>query len=174
MLVEEHSNPYRFLYRAVGAMRGLGIAGVTLGLMYLVPLLAAGLFDRFILLAIVPLAMGVAHLVLARQMKRRERWAIVGSVVLVSVEALLVVSWALAIVFSIGAIDLARGKKVGWVVMLAIVALVLLLLGRLIADLFASFEAIRLEPPPTGRRGFEPIPLARRADPLDDETSHGA
>ena len=151
-----------------------GIVALTLGLMQALPLIMHFQWSAWVVVTLAVLGAGIAHLVLASRLNGREWWAIAVSLALVSAEILFVAFCMLAWVFSVGAIDLVRGKQMGAAGVLAILALVLLLLGRLLTDLFASFESLRHDPPPSWARGFEPIPLAHRVGPVDDETGHGA
>jgi hypothetical protein len=172
VVADESTNPHLPLRRSIATMRVLGIVALALGAMQALPLLFVFQWTPWTLVTFAVLAGGISHLVVASEMNRRKWWAVAASLALVTIEILFVCFCVLGLVLSVGAIDLVRGKQMAVVALLAILVIVIIILGRLMSDLFASFEAIRLDPPPIGPRGFEPIPLAQRVEPLDHETGH--
>ena len=163
MLVEESVNPHRKLRRAIETMRGLGIVGVVFSAISVLAVYGTigSRPARWIFL--MPLAFvgtTTVHFVFASRIRARARWAVIGAIVIVSAEVLVAAIILCAVIMSTGLIDVARGKNVPAALGLGIYVLILILLVRLLADLVVSLEAIRLAPPPSGPRGFEPIPLA--------------
>jgi hypothetical protein len=170
MLADDQRDPHKPWRRSIAAMRAFGIVGLVIGLMYTLMFVAAAAGGPFSIWQLTPLVIVVgatAQLVLAPRLARRRRWAVSASLVLVWVEAGVVALLGVALVAAFGIIDVVRGKDLVAAVMLGIVVVILVLLGRLIADLLASYEAIALDPPPDGPRGFEPILVPRTVDPSD-------
>src|SRR5687768_15846911 len=164
-MTENTPSPHRRLRRSLVAMRGFGIAGLTLGSFNAVFLITYPNLFVALLVPLTPMAIGFAHLMLATQLNRRRRWAVTASLVLVSVEVILAAFATFALVMSAGMIDLARGKRLGAAVYLFVFVVVLLLLGRLIADLSVLYRSLDdATAHASGRRGFEAIPFARRMD----------
>src|SRR5687767_6146200 len=101
-------------------MPAFGIVGLTVGLIYGMPFLLSMMLSIVLLLPLTMVAMGIANVLLAARLNRRQWWAVAASLVLVSFEILCVSSGVLALVLSIGVIDIARGKNLFGTAALAI------------------------------------------------------
>src|SRR3712207_738119 len=103
-MTEDAPSPHRRLRRSLTAMRGFGIAGLTLGSFNAVFLITYPNLFVALLVPLRPMAIGFAHLMLAMQLNRRRRWAVTASLVLVALELILVAFVTFAFVMSVGVI----------------------------------------------------------------------
>lgn len=166
MALPPKGDPRRPLHLAVRSLRVLGVILVLFSLCTLgpttLPMLRSGRggpgnFPVFLVLAVlVYLVPGVLYLVFSIFLARRERWAVIGGLVLASVHGALSL---LALVSM--ALVAATGQVPGpAVIPLVVMALVVVALAQLIYHLARSFEAIRYPPFGVEERGFEPLNVA--------------
>jgi hypothetical protein len=151
-------------------MRILGIillalyAGFTV-MMFLITRRRGPEFSFFALLAIAfYIVPGAAYLVLPIFMQQGRVWAVVGALILASIQFLYLL---VAVIWMAG--DLFNGRTAigdkSMLIGIAVTGVFVLLLGRLLYDLVRSFAAIKhLEF--EERRGFEPL-MNRRIDRLE-------
>ncbi len=96
---------------------------------------------------------GIAYLLLAMYLRRRQFWAVVASLVLASIQFLLTLATTIVLVaFALN----EEMPPVPLYIMGAVTGLVCLALAQLIYHLALSFEAIK-HVPPEEQRGFEPL-----------------
>jgi hypothetical protein len=169
MAIPPRVDPRRPLHLAVASCRLLGVLGllattcmgVSLFMLLARVRLGPGGRGPNLVLAFGPFALfaaiGVAYLVFAHFIKRRQFWAVVAALVLTGLVSLLALLSTVASVIAIVASG-ATASRPAWMT-LGVQALVLAALGQLIYHLARSFAALKLAPPDEAR-GFDVLPVA--------------
>jgi hypothetical protein len=162
MALPPRGDPRRPLHLAIRSTRLLGGFFVVLGLFSLVPMLLsaragslAGMRVYFMASAMVYVVPGALYLLCSICLGRRQFWAVVGGIVLASIQLVFVVVASLGAVIAL--VSSPAVPPVLFWIMVAVLAFVGLALAQLIYHLARCFEAIKHPGPGEEIRGFEPL-----------------
>jgi uncharacterized membrane protein YqjE len=168
MALPPKGDPRRPLHLAIRSTRLLGGLFVLFGICGMAPALyimrggpgpAAGLLlASGTLMYLVP---GLLHIVFSIYLGHRKFWAVVGALVLASIQLLFVVFGAIGVVAM--TISAAGPGQPFTTIMLLLIVFVAAALAQLIYHLSKSFESIKYPPYGIEVRGFEAIPMAHAA-----------
>ena len=166
MPLPPRGDPRRPLHLAIRSTRLLGGLFVVIGLLALgLPMLymfrGGGAGPMAITLAVGAMAYlvpGIAYILCAIYLRRRQLWAVIVGIVLASIQLLLVLFGLVGI--AVGLANAGSVVPVFLFVYLGLIVLVGVALAQLIYHLARSFEAIKHPPFGEEIRGFEPLPVA--------------
>jgi hypothetical protein len=165
MPLPPRNDPLRPLLSSARSARGIGILQICLG--FIIVLLAFftgnsnALFGAFVVSCIVLVAPGACSMILAHFIERSRRWALVGMMVLASLEMLIV------------AYFFARGFLMFHLISMGIGGVLMAAFVTLIVQLARGFAALHVKGV-NYDRGFAPIMPAERAQATMAEGSEVA